>query len=258
MCHGFVGNRMHRVRGTEGERLLLDGALPQDVDAAMTEFGFPMGPFAAADLAGLDIGWRMRKAQGLRAPIADLLCEQGRFGQKTGRGFYRYAQGSRTAEPDPEVAELIAAERARRGAAPATIGKDEIVERLMFPMINEGARILTEGIAQPARRHRRDLGLRLRLPGLARRADALCGCRRPRRASATASPPSPSAPATRRCAPRRCSRSSPMRARDSRRHRNTHSVIPGPPQAEPGIQPSSNGDKPQLWIPGSPLRGAPE
>jgi 3-hydroxyacyl-CoA dehydrogenase len=148
VCHGFVGNRMHRVRGTEGERLLLDGALPQGVDAAMTEFGFPMGPFAAADLAGLDIGWRMRKAQGLRAPIADLLCEQGRFGQKTGRGFYRYAQGSRTGEPDPEVAELIAAERARRDLVAGQIGKDEIVERLIYPMINEGARILAEGIAQ--------------------------------------------------------------------------------------------------------------
>jgi 3-hydroxyacyl-CoA dehydrogenase len=148
VCHGFVGNRMHRVRGTEGERLLLDGALPQDVDAAMTEFGFPMGPFAAADLAGLDIGWRMRKAQGLRAPIADLLCEQGRFGQKTGRGFYHYAQGSRTAEPDPEVAELIAAERARRGAVAGEISTDEIVERVLYPMINEGARILSEGIAR--------------------------------------------------------------------------------------------------------------
>jgi 3-hydroxyacyl-CoA dehydrogenase len=107
-----------------------------------------MGPFAAADLAGLDIGWRMRKAQGLRAPIADLLCEQGRFGQKTGRGFYRYAQGSRTADPDPEVAELIAAERARRGVVAGEIGKDEIVERVLYPMINEGARILSEGIAR--------------------------------------------------------------------------------------------------------------
>jgi 3-hydroxyacyl-CoA dehydrogenase len=148
VCHGFVGNRMHRVRSVEAERLLLEGALPQDVDAAMTDFGFPMGPFAAADLAGLDIGWRMRKAQGLSAPIADLLCKQGRFGQKTGRGFYLYTQGSRAPQPDPKVAELIAAERARRGAATVAIGKDEIVERLLFPMINEGARILAEGIAR--------------------------------------------------------------------------------------------------------------
>jgi 3-hydroxyacyl-CoA dehydrogenase len=132
----------------EAERLLLEGALPRDVDAAMTDFGFPMGPFATADLAGLDVGWRMRKAQGVSAPIADLLCESGRFGQKTGRGFYLYTAGSRTPQPDPEVARLIAAERARRGVAPGTIGSDEIVERLLFAMINEGARILSEGIAR--------------------------------------------------------------------------------------------------------------
>src|SRR5262249_14974628 len=86
-CHGFVGNRMLRLRSVEAERLLIEGAMPHDVDIAMTEFGFPMGPFAAGDLAGLDISWRMRKAQGLTAPIADQLCELGRFGQKTGRGF---------------------------------------------------------------------------------------------------------------------------------------------------------------------------
>ncbi len=148
VCHGFVGNRMHRVRSVEAERLLLEGALPADVDAALTDFGFAMGPFATADLAGLDISWRMRKAQGLSAPIADLLCERGWFGQKTGRGFYLYAPGSRTPQSDPEVADLIAAERARRSLAPRTIGKDEIVERLLFAMINEGARILAEGIAR--------------------------------------------------------------------------------------------------------------
>jgi 3-hydroxyacyl-CoA dehydrogenase len=148
VCHGFVGNRMHRVRSVEAERLLLEGVLPTDVDAALTDFGFPMGPFAAADLAGLDVGWRMRKAQGLSAPIADLLCESGRFGQKTGRGFYLYAQGSRAPQPDPEVARLIAAEMARRGAVPGVIRKDEIAERLLFAMINEGARILAEGIAR--------------------------------------------------------------------------------------------------------------
>jgi 3-hydroxyacyl-CoA dehydrogenase len=148
VCHGFVGNRMYRVRAVEAERLLLEGALPQDVDAALTDFGFAMGPFATADLAGLDVSWRMRKAQGLSAPIADLLCEAGRFGQKTGRGFFLYVPGSRTPQPDPEVARLIAAERARRGVAPSAIGTDEIVERLLFPIINEGARILAEGIVK--------------------------------------------------------------------------------------------------------------
>jgi 3-hydroxyacyl-CoA dehydrogenase len=148
VCHGFVGNRMLRLRSIEAERLLLEGALPQDVDAALTDFGFPMGPFAMADLAGLDVGWRMRKAQGLTAPIADELCERGRYGQKTGRGFYLYDRGSRTPQPDPEVERLIVDAAARRGLARRALGKDEMVERLLFPMINEGARILREGIAQ--------------------------------------------------------------------------------------------------------------
>jgi 3-hydroxyacyl-CoA dehydrogenase len=147
VCHGFVGNRMLRLRSVEGERLLLEGALPQDVDAAMTEFGFPMGPFAASDLAGLDVSWRMRKAQGLKAPIADQLCERGRFGQKTGQGFYRYETGSRTPKPDEEVEQLILATAQRLGTNRRTIDRKEIVERLLFPMINEGARILDEGIA---------------------------------------------------------------------------------------------------------------
>jgi 3-hydroxyacyl-CoA dehydrogenase len=148
VCHGFVGNRMLRVRTVEAERLLLEGALPQDVDGALTGFGFPMGPFAMSDLAGLDVSWRMRKAQGLTAPVADQLCERGRFGQKTGRGFYLYEQGSRTPKPDPEVAQLIADTAAQHGIARGALAKDEIVERLLFPMINEGARILEEGIAR--------------------------------------------------------------------------------------------------------------
>ncbi len=148
VCHGFVGNRMLRVRAIEAERLLIEGALPQDVDGALTDFGFPMGPFAMSDLAGLDVGWRMRKAQGLTAPIADQLCERGRFGQKTGRGFYLYEQGSRTPKPDPEVAQLIADTAARLGIARRALAKEEIVERLLFPMINEAARILQEGIAR--------------------------------------------------------------------------------------------------------------
>lgn len=148
VCHGFVGNRMLRLRSVEAERLLLEGALPQDVDRAMTEFGFPLGPFAASDLAGLDIGWRMRKAQGWSAPIADRLCELGRFGQKTGRGFYRYEPGSRTPLPDADVARLIAEVAAQRGAARRPIANQDIVERLLFPMINEAGRILAEGIAR--------------------------------------------------------------------------------------------------------------
>jgi 3-hydroxyacyl-CoA dehydrogenase len=145
--HGFVGNRMLRIRSIEAERLLLEGALPQDVDGALTEFGFPMGPFAMSDLAGLDISWRMRKAQGARAEIADQLCEAGRFGQKTGKGFYIYEKGSRTPQPDPEVENLIVATSQRLGVARQPIDRKTIVERLIFPMINEGARILEEGIA---------------------------------------------------------------------------------------------------------------
>jgi len=145
--HGFVGNRMLRIRSIEAERLLLEGALPQDVDGALTDFGFPMGPFAMSDLAGLDVSWRMRKAQGTRAEIADQLCEAGRFGQKTGKGFYIYESGSRTPRPDPEVEALIAATSKRLGMTRRPIDRKTIVERLIFPMINEGARILEEGIA---------------------------------------------------------------------------------------------------------------
>src|SRR5215468_6209812 len=148
VCHGFVGNRMHRLRSIEAERLLLEGALPKEVDAAMTEFGFPMGPFAASDLAGLDISWRMRKAQGARAEIADALCEMQRFGQKSKRGFYLYEEGSRTPKPDQEVERLIVETSARLGMTRRNIVAKEIVERILFPMVNEGARILDEKIAQ--------------------------------------------------------------------------------------------------------------
>lgn len=147
VCHGFVGNRMLRARGLEAERLLLEGALPQEVDAALTEFGLPMGPFQMGDLAGLDIGWRIRKAMGGRAEIADTLCEAGRFGQKTGKGFYIYEGGSRTPIPDPEVEQIIVNASRRLGVERHSFDKKEITERLLFPMINEGARILEEGIA---------------------------------------------------------------------------------------------------------------
>jgi 3-hydroxyacyl-CoA dehydrogenase len=150
VCHGFVGNRMLSPRQNQAERLLLEGALPRDVDAAAVEFGFPMGPFAMSDLAGIDVGWRIRKALGTRNEIADVLADMGRFGQKTERGFYIYEKGSRSPIPDPEVEEIIAAASKRLGIARRQIDKKEIVERLIFPMINEGAKILDEGIAYRA------------------------------------------------------------------------------------------------------------
>jgi 3-hydroxyacyl-CoA dehydrogenase len=141
---GFVGNRMLAERSREADRLLQDGALPQDVDAAMVAFGFPMGPFAASDLAGLDVSWRARRAIGARLLVADALAEAGRFGQKTGAGYFRYEPGSRTPLPDPAAERLIAevAGGKRRAFSAA-----EIVERLIYPLVNEGARLLEEGVA---------------------------------------------------------------------------------------------------------------
>ena len=147
VCYGFVGNRMLARRSVEAERLLLEGALPQEVDAAVTGFGFPMGPFAMADMAGLDVGWRIRKGRGERNEIEDTLCEAGHFGQKTGKGYFRYDAGSRTPVPDPEVEQTILDASSRAGIARRAITPEEIVERMIFPMINEGARILEEGIA---------------------------------------------------------------------------------------------------------------
>ena len=144
-CFGFVGNRMLARRSDAAERLLLDGASPAEVDAALQAFGFRMGPFAMSDLAGLDIGMRIRRAFNKRAPVSDALCDAGRFGQKTGRGFYLYE--GRTATPDPEVDGIIAAESAKLGITRRPIAPEEITERLVYPMINEGARILEEGIA---------------------------------------------------------------------------------------------------------------
>jgi 3-hydroxyacyl-CoA dehydrogenase len=147
VCYGFVGNRMLSRRTAQAERLLLEGASPAEVDKALTDFGFRMGPFAMADLAGLDIGWRIRKANGTRAVVADALCEAGRLGQKTGRGYYAYPEGARTGQPDPEVQALIERASAGQGITRRQISQEEITERLIYPMINEGARILEEGIA---------------------------------------------------------------------------------------------------------------
>ncbi len=145
VCDGFVGNRMLHKRSAQAEKLLLEGARPEQVDAVVTKFGFPMGPYAMGDLAGLDVGWRIRQGRGATAPISDALCEAGRFGQKTGAGYYKYE--GRTPTPDPAVDAIIAEQQRKVGVNPRTIPDDEIFERMVYPMINEGARILEEGIA---------------------------------------------------------------------------------------------------------------
>lgn len=148
VCYGFVGNRMLHARGGQVERLLLEGASPADIDAAATGFGFAMGPCAVGDLAGLDVGWRIRKERGTEAIVADAICELGRFGQKTGKGYFRYEAGSRTPLPDPEIAALIARLAAEEGIPRRAIGPEEVLDRLILPLVNEGARILEEGIAE--------------------------------------------------------------------------------------------------------------
>jgi 3-hydroxyacyl-CoA dehydrogenase len=147
VCHGFVGNRMLAQRSKQSELLLLEGALPHEVDAVVTGFGFPMGPFAMGDLAGLDVGWRSRKDRGVRAEIADTICEAGRFGQKTLKGYYRYEEGRRAPMRDPEVEAIIVAASKKLGVTRRQISADEILGRMIYPMINEGARILDEGVA---------------------------------------------------------------------------------------------------------------
>jgi 3-hydroxyacyl-CoA dehydrogenase len=147
VCYGFVGNRMLARRSVETERLLLEGALPHEIDAAVVAFGFPMGPCAMMDLAGLDVGWRIRQGRGEHALIEDALYQAGHYGQKTGKGYFRYDAGSRTPVPDAEVEATILQQSARLGLNRRPIGEEEIVERMTLPMINEGARILEEGIA---------------------------------------------------------------------------------------------------------------
>ena len=147
VCDGFVGNRMLAQRGKQAEKLLYDGALPQQIDGVVTKFGLPMGPFAMGDLAGLDIGWRSRQDRGIKSPIGDALYEAGRHGQKTGKGYYKYETGSRAPLPDPEVEKMLDEVRAKLGVKGRTITDEEILERMVYPMINEGARILEEGIA---------------------------------------------------------------------------------------------------------------
>jgi 3-hydroxyacyl-CoA dehydrogenase len=147
VCRGFVGNRMLQARNGQLSTLLLEGARPDTVDAAFREFGWPMGPFEMQDMAGLDISWRMRKAQGLRDDLPDALCEAGRLGQKVGLGWYRYEAGARRPLADPAVDAVIARIAAERGVTPRTISAAEILERTHGPMVAEGRKILAEGIA---------------------------------------------------------------------------------------------------------------
>ena len=147
VCYGFVGNRMLHQRGLQAEKLILEGAPPHQVDKVLTDFGFPMGPFAMSDLAGLDVGWRIRKGRGTTSPVADRICELGRFGQKTGAGYFRYEKGERAPIPDPVVEQIIAEVAKDQGIARRQIGEEEIQQRLLYPMVNEGAKILEEKIA---------------------------------------------------------------------------------------------------------------
>ncbi|MCD6673086.1 MAG: 3-hydroxyacyl-CoA dehydrogenase NAD-binding domain-containing protein [Burkholderiaceae bacterium] len=153
VCDGFIGNRMIEQYLRQALYMLEEGATPQQVDRAIEKFGFAMGPFRMSDLAGNDVGWYIRKRRYVEQPnleyprIADKLCELGRFGQKTGAGWYRYVPGKRDALPDPQVDELISAHRDSIGAKPRKLSDDEIVHRLVFALVNEGAKILEEGIA---------------------------------------------------------------------------------------------------------------
>jgi 3-hydroxyacyl-CoA dehydrogenase len=153
VCDGFIGNRMVEQYIRQAGFLLDEGALPQQVDRAIENFGFAMGPFRMGDLAGNDIGWYIRKRRAVESPdvkyskTADLLCEQGRFGQKTGAGWYDYQAGDRTPQPSPWVDEMIVKYSQELGIARRAIPDEEIVERLVYALVNEGARILEEGIA---------------------------------------------------------------------------------------------------------------
>ncbi|MBL8386951.1 MAG: enoyl-CoA hydratase/isomerase family protein [Hydrogenophaga sp.] len=153
VCDGFIGNRMVARYGAAANALIVAGASPQQIDQALEKFGFAMGPFRMGDLAGLDIGWATRKRKAAEAgvphdpTVADKLCELGRFGQKTGAGWYRYEPGVRNALPDPVVDQVVAEYRSAKGVTPRKISDEEIVQRCVFAMVNEAARILDEGIA---------------------------------------------------------------------------------------------------------------
>jgi 3-hydroxyacyl-CoA dehydrogenase len=156
VCDGFIGNRMIEQYSRQAGFLLEEGCTPAQVDKAIERFGFAMGPFRMGDLAGNDIGWAIRKRRYAEKPdlryskTADLLCEMGRFGQKTGAGWYDYQPGKRDAIPSAVVDKMIEDYRKELGRAPRKISDDEIVHRLVYALVNEGAHILEEGIASKA------------------------------------------------------------------------------------------------------------
>ncbi|MGB3427122.1 MAG: 3-hydroxyacyl-CoA dehydrogenase NAD-binding domain-containing protein [Burkholderiaceae bacterium] len=153
VCDGFIGNRMLEQYIRQSLFLIDEGASPQQIDAALTRFGMAMGPFTMYDMAGMDIGYAIRQRRYVEKPhitysrIADRVVELGRFGQKTGKGWYRYEPGNRTPLPDPEIDALIAAYRSEMKVRPRTISEEEIVQRCVYALVNEGAKILEEGIA---------------------------------------------------------------------------------------------------------------
>ncbi|MEO6030559.1 MAG: 3-hydroxyacyl-CoA dehydrogenase family protein, partial [Burkholderiaceae bacterium] len=155
-CDGFIGNRMIGRYAAPAVELVHAGALPQQVDAALEKFGMAMGPLRMGDLAGLDIGWAITKRlcgeAGVPVPpsVPNMLCEAGRFGQKTGLGWYRYEAGKRSPIPDDGTARLIDQFRTEQGITQRKVSDQEVVERCIYALINEGARILDEGIAARA------------------------------------------------------------------------------------------------------------
>jgi 3-hydroxyacyl-CoA dehydrogenase len=156
VCDGFIGNRMIEQYGRQGGFLLDEGCTPAQVDKAIEKFGFAMGPFRMGDLAGNDIGWAIRKRRYLEKPdmkyskTADLLCEKGRFGQKTGAGWYDYVAGKRDAIPNAEVVKMIEDHRQALGIVARKISDEEIVQRLVYSLVNEAAHILEDGISSRA------------------------------------------------------------------------------------------------------------
>jgi 3-hydroxyacyl-CoA dehydrogenase len=151
---GFIGNRMLGGYTAQAGEIILQGALPEQVDKVIYDFGFNMGPFAMNDLVGLDLGWRARKLAGVKAEdvpitarVVDKLCELGRFGQKTNAGYYQYAEGSRAGQPDPLVAKLIVETSAELGIKRREISDAEVLKRCLYPLINIGAQLLESGVA---------------------------------------------------------------------------------------------------------------